>query len=127
MATVVNKRTSAYDVYIGRGSKWGNPFVMKSEADRERVIEQFREHLWELIKTGVITKDELRALDGKRLGCFRRGARTPAGRTYQRGLNSLAFLVPNSTECPYCMALREGPRSAHSFTGTDTYTAKGEQ
>jgi len=70
MAIVVNKRTSTYDVYIGRGSKWGNPFVMKSEADRERVIEQFRKYLWEQIKAGVITKDELRALDGKRLGCF---------------------------------------------------------
>ena len=68
--TVVNKRTSAFDVYIGRGSKWGNPFVMKSEADRERVIEQYRKYLWGQIKAGVVTKDELRALDGKRLGCF---------------------------------------------------------
>ena len=70
MTKVVNKRVEPFDVYIGRGSKWGNPFVMKSEADRERVIEQFRKYLWEQIEAGVVTKDELRALDGKRLGCF---------------------------------------------------------
>ena len=70
MKYVVHCKKEKYDVYIGRGSKWGNPFVMRSEADRERVIEQFRKYLWEQIKTGAITKDELRVLDGKRLGCF---------------------------------------------------------
>ena len=70
MTKVVNKRVEPFDVYIGRGSKWGNPFVMRSEADRERVIEQFRKYLWKQIEAGVVTKDELRALDGKRLGCF---------------------------------------------------------
>lgn len=29
------------DVYIGRPGKWGNPFVMKSEEDRQFVIDQF--------------------------------------------------------------------------------------
>lgn len=27
--TVVNKYKEDYDVYIGRGSKWGNPFPLK--------------------------------------------------------------------------------------------------
>ena len=31
MTTVVNikRKNVKYDIYIGRGSKWGNPFVMK--------------------------------------------------------------------------------------------------
>mgnify|MGYP003532859431 CR=1 FL=1 len=32
----VNSRTDDYDVYIGRGSKWGNPFVMRDKSDHER-------------------------------------------------------------------------------------------
>ena len=70
MTKVVNKRVEPFDVYIGRGSKWGNPFVMRNEADRARVIETYRKFLWQEIKAGRISKDELLALDGKRLGCF---------------------------------------------------------
>ena len=70
MTKVVNKRVEPFDVYIGRGSKWGNPFVMRNEADRARVIEAYRKFLWQEIKAGRISKDELLALDGKRLGCF---------------------------------------------------------
>ena len=32
-------------VYIGRPSKWGNPFVMNGENDRERVIAQYEQYL----------------------------------------------------------------------------------
>ena len=70
MTKVVNKRVEPFDVYIGRGSKWGNPFVMRNEADRARVIEAYRKFLWQEIKAGRISKDELLALDRKRLGCF---------------------------------------------------------
>jgi hypothetical protein len=28
-------------IYVGRGSAWGNPYRMRSEADRERVCDQF--------------------------------------------------------------------------------------
>ena len=45
---VVNKHTSAYDVYIGRGSVWGNPFCLPrhhTDADRARVIEKYEQHL----------------------------------------------------------------------------------
>jgi len=50
---VVNKRTFKGDgIYVGRGqdSVLGNPFEMKSEADRERVISEYRVWLWERIK-----------------------------------------------------------------------------
>lgn len=62
---VVNKKTSSFDVYIGRGSKWGNPFRMKSENQRGEVIEKYEEYARQ-----KFSKDELAILVGKRLGCF---------------------------------------------------------
>lgn len=41
MCDVLNKRTCGHRpgaVYIGRGSKWGNPFVIGRDGDRETVI-----------------------------------------------------------------------------------------
>ena len=62
---VVNKKTSSFDVYIGRGSKWGNPFRMESENQRGEVIEKYEEYARQ-----KFSKDELAVLVGKRLGCF---------------------------------------------------------
>lgn len=72
MCIVVNKYKDEYDIYIGRGSKWGNPFPMKNKSDeeRERVIEEYRKHLWKQISSGEVTKEELVELKGKRLACF---------------------------------------------------------
>jgi hypothetical protein len=42
--TVVNLKREAYDVYIGRGSKWGNPFVIGPDGDRMEVLAKYREH-----------------------------------------------------------------------------------
>ena len=67
---VVNKRQEPYDIYIGRGSKWGNPFVIGKDGNREEVIEHFRQHLWLQIKTQKITIQDLVSLKGKKLGCF---------------------------------------------------------
>lgn len=67
---VVNVKTEEPDVYIGRPSRWGNPFPMKHESERADVIERYRRWLHEQILAGRITLDELRALDGKTLGCY---------------------------------------------------------
>lgn len=63
--TVVNLRKSAYDVYIGRGSKWGNPFPMKCENDRAYVIDMYEDYARD-----TFTKEDLIPLVGKRLGCY---------------------------------------------------------
>lgn len=48
---VVNKRTfKGEGIYVGRPSILGNPFKMKDEADRERVIQEYRTWLWERVK-----------------------------------------------------------------------------
>lgn len=63
--TVVNLRKSAYDVYIGRGSKWGNPFPMRHEGDRDYVIDMYEDYARD-----TFTKEDLIPLVGKRLGCY---------------------------------------------------------
>lgn len=66
---VFNKRESAVPrnaVYVGRPSKWGNPFTMRGEGDRARVIAEFRQYLLnspELLK-------QLGELKGKDLVCW---------------------------------------------------------
>jgi len=63
---VVNKYNEDYDVYIGRGSKWGNPFVIGINGSRLQVINMYKQYVLgkpELLK-------DLEELRGKRLGCF---------------------------------------------------------
>ena len=66
MTRVVNKYRNSYDVYIGRGSKWGNPFKIGIDGTREDVIEQYRD--W--IQTQSHLLNSLEELRGKTLGCF---------------------------------------------------------
>lgn len=65
---VVHIKKEPYDVYIGRPSKWGNPFAMEgtSAIERYKVIEQYRE--W--IKAQPQLMNSLHELKGKVLGCW---------------------------------------------------------
>jgi len=66
MTRVVNKRRSKYDVYIGRGSMWGNPFEIGRDGDREAVCAKYLKYLLgneQLLKA-------LPSLKDKTLGCF---------------------------------------------------------
>lgn len=67
---VVNKYRDEYDVYIGRGSMWGNPIPIDDDNPRWIVIERYREYLLDQLSTGVITVQDFLDLKGKRLGCF---------------------------------------------------------
>lgn len=77
--TVVNKYrhvATANDVYIGRGSKWGNPFThiqsgTKAETivtTREEVIQAYREYI--TTGRGTSLLKDLHELRGKNLVCF---------------------------------------------------------
>ena len=81
MCQVVNKHKVNMDdpdiVYIGRGSEWGNPYSHKDgtkaivQVDSvAEAIQLYRKWLWFLIKTGVVTIEMLKDLDGKRLACY---------------------------------------------------------
>ena len=63
---VVHLREELYDIYIGRPSKWGNPFVIGKDGTREEVIEKYRRWL----QTRPSLLKDLHEIKGKRLGCF---------------------------------------------------------
>jgi hypothetical protein len=63
---VVNKRREAFDVYIGRGSKWGNPYRIGEHGTRDDVIQLYRAHML----TSPTLLADLHELANKRLGCF---------------------------------------------------------
>jgi hypothetical protein len=66
---VVNKYKEKFDIYIGRGSAFGNPFVIGQDGTREEVIEKYRDWFYKRIKNERFLKLVLK-LKGKRLGCF---------------------------------------------------------
>jgi hypothetical protein len=41
----IREPKSSSDVYIGRGSKWGNPFKIGVHGNREEVIAKYEEYL----------------------------------------------------------------------------------
>lgn len=64
---VVNLHKEPYDVYIGRGSKWGNPFIIGRDGNRGEVIKKYQQYIT-VERHDLI--EQLSELDGKTLGCF---------------------------------------------------------
>jgi len=67
MTKVVHCKRDKFDVYIGRTSKWGNPFILTKNTTRAIVLEQY--------KRWIMSQDSLRAqikteLKDKVLGCW---------------------------------------------------------
>lgn len=72
---VVHCKKEPYDVYIGRPSKWGNPFKIGVHGNREEVVKKYRMWLDGEISapngSTPPTRDEIRReLKGKVLGCW---------------------------------------------------------
>lgn len=65
-ARVVHCFKSDYDIYIGRGGKWGNPYEIGPDMTREEAIEKFEEYLDR--RPNLLR--QLAGLHGKKLGCF---------------------------------------------------------
>ncbi len=68
--SVVNKRQSRYDIYIGRGGPWGNPFPVGQDGTREEVIAKYRMWITSDDRVAVALRANLHLLRGKVLGCF---------------------------------------------------------
>jgi len=66
MSKVVNINTGPYDVYIGRPSKWGNPFRIGEDGNRMEVIRRYEEY----IRSNPSLLSDLDELRGKILGCY---------------------------------------------------------
>lgn len=63
---VVHCKKQRYDVYIGRPSKWGNPFVIGKDGSRADVIAKYREYV--LGRKDLM--QDIGELKGKVLGCW---------------------------------------------------------
>ena len=63
---IVHCQRESYDVYIGRGSKWGNPYRIGVDGTRGEVIEKYRDY----ILNNKELLDDLPELKGKILGCW---------------------------------------------------------
>jgi len=67
LTTLININTGkSYDAYIGRGSKWGNPYHIGMHGTREEVIEKYKQYI--LSNKELI--DALPELKDKILGCY---------------------------------------------------------
>lgn len=66
MTTVVHCKRAPYDVYIGRPSPWGNPFVIGRDGSREQVVEQYE--IWLRGQPDLMAS--LPDLKGKVLACW---------------------------------------------------------
>lgn len=79
---VVNIRLAPFDVYIGRPGRgvpaseaiFGNPF-RPGEGGRQTCLERYRDYLLQRIAEDPAFRRRVRALRGKRLGCFCSGKR----------------------------------------------------
>jgi len=63
---VVNLYYNRYDVYIGRPSEWGNPYIIGVHGNRKEVIQKYYEYL----KNNEYLMNKINELDGKILGCY---------------------------------------------------------
>lgn len=63
---IVHHKKEKYDVYIGRPSKWGNPFKIGKDGTREEVIEKYRNYI--LMNNDLL--NSLSELKDKVLGCW---------------------------------------------------------
>jgi len=79
MTKIVNTRKEKYDIYIGRGSIFGNPYthipIKNTKADfqvktREEAMEKYREYFYNRIETDTEFLDEVLRLKDKVLGCY---------------------------------------------------------
>jgi len=63
---VVHCKKEKYDIYIGRPSKWGNPFTIGKDGTREEVIKKYE--IW--IRTQPNLLKDFHELKDKVLGCW---------------------------------------------------------
>jgi hypothetical protein len=64
--SVVHCKRAPYDVYIGRPSKWGNPFRVGTDGTRQEVIAKYR--AWLATQPALLAA--LGELRGQVLGCW---------------------------------------------------------
>lgn len=103
--SVVHCMFSAYDVFIGRPGRWGNPFKIGADGTREQVIEKFR--AWIMTQSELLA--DLHTLKGRRLGCYCKPAACHGDVLLE--LAERIGVLPAPTATGYRAALQEWRRS----------------
>ena len=72
MPTVVNIKKQRCDVYIGRGSIYGNPYLIGRDGERDEVVRKYRKYFFERIARDTQFKEAVEWLRNKdvSLGCY---------------------------------------------------------
>lgn len=69
--TVVNiHRSAEYDIYAGRPSLLGNPFVLGRDGTRDEVVAKYEEQAWNRMQVDEKFRKAILACEGKRVACF---------------------------------------------------------
>lgn len=63
---VVHCKKDKFDIYIGRPSKWGNPFIIGRDGDRNEVVRKYETY----IRANQSLINALPELRNKVLGCW---------------------------------------------------------
>ena len=67
---VVNLRQEPYDIFIGRGSPFGNPYKISEGCNRKQAIESYRQWFDAQLVFDPTFSAKVLALKGKTLGCY---------------------------------------------------------
>lgn len=70
MTTIVNYKTDKNCCYIGRGSIFGNPYVIGKDGTRDEVINRYRDEWFPFLLKDKRFVRELLKLKDQKLGCF---------------------------------------------------------
>ena len=68
--TVVNLYKSNYDVYIGRPTLFGNPYIVGKHGERGQCVEFFKEYFYARLASDAEFREAVDSLRGKVLGCY---------------------------------------------------------
>jgi hypothetical protein len=67
--TIVNLKHSNADVNCGRGSSFGNPFLIGRDGTRDEVVEKYGPYFYKKLRN-LEFRAKVIALKGKQLGCW---------------------------------------------------------
>lgn len=63
-------RARKLSVYIGRPSKWGNPYPLVNEARRDQVCDEYEIYIATRLINADIVDEDFREFDGKNMLCY---------------------------------------------------------
>lgn len=66
---VVNRKKERYDVYIGRGTQAGNPFIVGPDGDNEECVRKYRKYFYWRLEWDEDFKKYIMSLKGI-MGCW---------------------------------------------------------